>query len=231
MRPAFGDEHGPPRGDASGVKPPKASPITINAHVEVHVHFHSAEGAPPASDIGTILAALREVENTMSKVLAALAAQSSADDALAAEITALVAVVQGFAAQEASDLQKALAAAGVDDDANAAIVDASTARIKAFADQIAAALPSATPAPGPVTVTPLSISGAAGSPVTGQLSATGGTGPYTFAASDNPGDINVASDGTISGTPQSAEAGNFDVTATDSTGANSEPASIPYSIT
>jgi hypothetical protein len=49
------------------------------------------------------------------------------------------------------------------------------------------------------------------------ITATGGIGPYTFAATGKvPAGITVASDGTVSGTPSVNESGTFTVQATDS---------------
>ena len=50
------------------------------------------------------------------------------------------------------------------------------------------------------------------------ITATGGTGPYTFAVTSGslPGGLTLASNGTLSGTPSAAGTFNFDVQATDS---------------
>jgi hypothetical protein len=74
--------------------------------------------------------------------------------------------------------------------------------------------------PAPVSANnPGNQTGTVGTAVSLQLSASGGTGPYTFTATGLPTGLSIASGGLISGTPSAA--GTFSVTATarDTTGA------------
>ena len=67
--------------------------------------------------------------------------------------------------------------------------------------------------PAPVTVAnPGSKSSAVGTAVSLQLSASGGTAPYTWSATGLPTGLSISSGGLISGTPSAA--GTFSVTAT-----------------
>src|SRR5712664_2797031 len=74
--------------------------------------------------------------------------------------------------------------------------------------------------PGPVTANnPGSQTGTVGTAVSLQLSASGGTPPFTWTATGLPTGLSISSGGLISGTPSAA--GSFSVTATarDTTGA------------
>jgi hypothetical protein len=67
--------------------------------------------------------------------------------------------------------------------------------------------------PAPVTANnPGNQTGTVGTAVSLQLSASGGTGPYTFTATGLPAGLSISSGGLISGTPSAA--GSFSVTAT-----------------
>jgi uncharacterized protein YhjY with autotransporter beta-barrel domain len=73
-------------------------------------------------------------------------------------------------------------------------------------------------APG-ITIAPATLPAAtAGTAYSQSLSASGGTAPYSFAitASALPSGLTLASDGTLSGTPNVSGSFNFSVTATDS---------------
>jgi len=61
-----------------------------------------------------------------------------------------------------------------------------------------------------LAVSPTAVTGTAGSAVTGVLSVTGGTAPYTFASS--LADVTVDTNGNLGGTPAAAEAGTITVT-------------------
>jgi CSLREA domain-containing protein/uncharacterized repeat protein (TIGR01451 family) len=81
-----------------------------------------------------------------------------------------------------------------------------------------------------ITVNPPSLpTGFLGLPYNHPLSASGGTGPYTFAitAGTQPTGLTLNTDGTWSGTPSSANTFNFTVTATDSNGCTGPQ---PYSV-
>ncbi|HEY4017551.1 MAG TPA: S53 family peptidase [Pseudonocardiaceae bacterium] len=62
--------------------------------------------------------------------------------------------------------------------------------------------------------------GTVGTAVSLQLSASGGTAPYTWAAKGLPAGLSISSSGLISGTPTTAATSAVTVTATDSTGAS-----------
>ena len=73
---------------------------------------------------------------------------------------------------------------------------------------------------GSVTVTnPGSQTGTVGTAASLQLSASGGTSPYTWTASGLPTGLSISSSGLISGTPTTAGTYSVSATATDSTGA------------
>ncbi|HEX4222203.1 MAG TPA: putative Ig domain-containing protein, partial [Pseudonocardiaceae bacterium] len=74
--------------------------------------------------------------------------------------------------------------------------------------------------PGPVSVNnPGNRTGTVGTAVSLQLSASGGTAPYTWTASGLPAGLSISSGGLISGTPTTAATSSVTVTAKDSTGA------------
>lgn len=82
----------------------------------------------------------------------------------------------------------------------------------------------------PVTVSPTTLPGGTVGEAYGvQLSATGGTGPYTFAVTSGsaPAGTSVTSSGLVSGTPTAAGPASFTVTATDSL---SNTGSQPYTV-
>src|ERR1019366_1586305 len=75
-----------------------------------------------------------------------------------------------------------------------------------------------------VTLTPLSLGGSLGAgkvgvPYNGQISATGGGGPYSYAGSVLPGGLSLSAAGGISGTPTAAGQFTLTATVTDSKGA------------
>src|ERR1017187_3100827 len=75
-----------------------------------------------------------------------------------------------------------------------------------------------------VLAPPLSLSGSlsngkAGVPYTGQISASGGTGPYSYAGTGLPDGLSLSANGGISGTPGTAGQFTLAATATDSKGA------------
>ena len=73
---------------------------------------------------------------------------------------------------------------------------------------------------GSVTVNnPGSQTGTVGTAASLQLSASGGTSPYTWTASGLPTGLSISSGGLISGTPSAAGTFNVSATAKDSTGA------------
>jgi hypothetical protein len=75
--------------------------------------------------------------------------------------------------------------------------------------------------PAPTIVVTSSVSGmTAGAPVTGGLSASGGTEPYTFVVSNGslPAGVTLSSSGTFAGTPSTAGTFSYSVTTTDGEG-------------
>jgi Zn-dependent metalloprotease len=93
--------------------------------------------------------------------------------------------------------------------------------VKAAWDAVSVPAQSADPTctPGGGTVTPANPgnqSGPVGTAVSLQLSATGGTAPYTWTATGLPTGLSISSAGLISGTPSAAGTFNVNATATDS---------------
>jgi hypothetical protein len=80
--------------------------------------------------------------------------------------------------------------------------------------------PTCTGGSGSVTVTnPGSQTGTVGTAVSLQLSASGGTAPYTWTATALPAGLSISSTGLISGTPTTAGSSNVTATAKDSANA------------
>jgi hypothetical protein len=74
--------------------------------------------------------------------------------------------------------------------------------------------------PGPVTATnPGNQTGTVGTAASLQLSATGGSGGYTWTATGLPAGLSIGASGLISGTPTTAGTSSVSATATDSAGA------------
>ncbi|MBX9452656.1 MAG: cadherin-like beta sandwich domain-containing protein [Mesorhizobium sp.] len=74
-----------------------------------------------------------------------------------------------------------------------------------------------------ITVAPANLSDATvGAPYSATVTASGGTGPYTYAVTVGalPGGLTLTSSGTLSGTPTAEGTFNFTITATDSSGGN-----------
>ncbi|TQM84747.1 subtilisin family serine protease [Saccharothrix saharensis] len=69
---------------------------------------------------------------------------------------------------------------------------------------------------GPAVTNPGNQSTVVGTPVSLQLSASGGTAPYTFSATGLPAGLSISSSGLISGTPTTTGTYSVTVTATDS---------------
>jgi hypothetical protein len=90
--------------------------------------------------------------------------------------------------------------------------------------------PTNTPPASPITVTPGTLpTGTVSSAYNQALSASGGTGPYSFAVTTGalPGGLALSNVGTLSGTPSGAGRFNFTVTATD---ANSQTGYQAYAL-
>ncbi|MFE9746538.1 S8 family serine peptidase [Saccharothrix saharensis] len=69
---------------------------------------------------------------------------------------------------------------------------------------------------GPAVTNPGNQSTVVGTPVSLQLSASGGTAPYTFSATGLPAGLSISSSGLVSGTPTTTGTSSVTVTATDS---------------
>jgi Zn-dependent metalloprotease len=95
-----------------------------------------------------------------------------------------------------------------------------------------AADPTCVPSGGNVTVNnPGSQSSTVGTAVSLQLSATGGTAPYTWTATGLPAGLSVSAAGLISGTPTTQATSNVSVTATDkSTPAKTGSATFSWTV-
>ncbi len=81
-----------------------------------------------------------------------------------------------------------------------------------------------------ITVNPASLpSGTQGTSYNQTITASGGTAPYTFSVTSGslPSGLNLASNGTLSGTPDATGSSNFTITATDT---NSDTGSRSYTI-
>ncbi|QTR03840.1 S8 family peptidase, partial [Saccharothrix algeriensis] len=72
------------------------------------------------------------------------------------------------------------------------------------------------PVTNPTVTNPGSQNGAVGTPASLQLSATGGTAPYTFTATGLPPGLTISPSGQVSGTPTTAGTYTVTVTVTDS---------------
>jgi RHS repeat-associated protein len=102
-----------------------------------------------------------------------------------------------------------------------------------FAYNQAGELASFTPAPAlPPTVTTTSLPAATvGGAVSDQLSATGGTGTLTFAATGLPVDgLSLSSSGLLTGTPTAATSVAFTVTVSDQNNVTSAPANLTLTV-
>ncbi|HET6793589.1 MAG TPA: putative Ig domain-containing protein, partial [Acidimicrobiales bacterium] len=88
-----------------------------------------------------------------------------------------------------------------------------------------------TPPPTTVTVGPATLPTATvGGKVDSQLTASGGTAPYGFAATGLPAWLSLSPDGRVTGTPTAAGAFAFAVTATDHLGSKSAPTSVGLTV-
>ena len=197
-------------------------------------------------------------QTAIAALEAADANLAAAFTSLSTEVAALVTTVTNEPTAIADAVKAAIASAGGDpnDAVNAAAIQAAadadaklTASVtdlatKASAAEAAATAPAPAPTPTPptpdpapqppppVTVSNVSVTGTAGTPVSGQLTATGGEAPYAFALVGTPvGDFTVTPDGFYAMNPTAAVTGSMQYTATDAAGDVSEPGSISVSIT
>lgn len=210
--------------------------ILVDAAVEIDVLADVAfttdplDGLPPSSDTRLILAAIRSLEDQMTDLT-----QAEADESAA--VASVITELQTISGELTTVSQQLTAALAANDQAAA---QAAAQQLEASAQKLNAAVtaaqagdptPKPAPPPAPPSVSPTSISGVAGQALSGQFTLSPAPAdPVTWSVVDNPPDISVASDGTISGTPAAAEAGDMDVTAKDSTGAVVAELKVAYSI-
>jgi hypothetical protein len=128
--------------------------------------------------------------------------------AIATAVTDLQTIATEIGTGDQAAIAAAVAAAQESDQA---ALDAAVAPLTA---EIAALKAQLNP-PVALSVSPASITGTAGTAITGTLSVTGGTAPYTFTSS--LADISVDASGNLVGTPAAAEAGTITVTDSAST--------------
>lgn len=188
--------------------------IVVSGRVDIIHH-----GLPQADTTAILAAVAQAKEEIMSELDDKIAAlQADVAKAVTVEESA-VTLIKGFPAVVA----QALADAGVNETAAAAAVAAIDASVNGAASDLAAAVSANTAAPAPapeaLAIAPASITGTAGSAVSGSFSASGGTAPYTFSADENwPADIGLDASGSYTGTPTAAETASSVVTVTDATG-------------
>jgi hypothetical protein len=158
------------------------------------------------------------------KLLDALAGLQAADADLKNELDAILADDAARTKTVAQQVTDALAAEGATEDSIAATIADVTATLATGSAQIKALLTPAQPGDGGVvgqlgvlTVSPPSITSAAGTGITVALQVTGGTPPYTFScdlADVTVVDGSAAGDGStlnVSGTPAATEDGTIRV--------------------
>jgi hypothetical protein len=155
------------------------------------------------SDLSDDLTALL---NVVSQAETTIADQASTITTQAATIASLTAELGDVTAQDA----------------------AVTAATTALEDAItAASTPPAPPTPVPETLTVTApdsgeLTIAVGSAVSGVFTVTGGTAPYTFAATSTDPDVTVDAEGNLGGTSSVTGASTVTVTVTDATSATAD---------
>jgi hypothetical protein len=186
-------------------------------------------GLPPTSGLGVILAAIERLGKQMTDLTQAEADEGAAVNAALAEFKTL----SGELTTLAAELKAALAAN------DPAATQAAAAQFEASAKALSAAVAAAqaadpnNPPPATLTIAPTSISGTAGTAVSGQFTATDAAGDKaagTWSFQETPPDITFNSDGSFSGTP-GVEAGDIKVVFTPADGSAAVDADATYSIT
>ena len=82
-----------------------------------------------------------------------------------------------------------------------------------------------------ITISPTTLSGTAGASFTGSVTATGGTGPYTYSTTSTmPAGLRLNANGSITGTPTASGSTTIAVTATDNSGCASALQNVTISI-
>lgn len=211
--------------------------------IEIHVYNHSpaedliveiaAGMAKALQELATLIKG-QETAMTTAKEEAAKVAASEAQ--LGAQLQLLVTATQGIPAVVAKAVADALANAGVDDAATESVLESVDASIQQHIADVGAALANVGPPAGgnstgggnttgggasdlALTTTALTA-GVVGQAYADALAITGGTPPYAVASTpDSQNGILVGADGRLSGTPKNTETDTFEVTVTDSAGA------------
>lgn len=154
--------------------------------------------------------------------------------AITAATSQILAVTPAIAAIGTSD-------AATQEATDQAAVDAASGPLaSAVAALVAAAPASPTPTPTPtptpvnITITPTTVTTPVGTPLNGQLDASGGTAPYSFAidpsAPPPPSDVTLSSTGALSVGGLVAETGTINVIATDASGNKSASTQIGITV-
>lgn len=177
---------------------------------------------------------MKDVKAALAKLTADLAAEEGSIQTL---VEAIPGIVQAA-------VTEALAAAGADNEVIAKAVEDADKTVQAHIEKLSAAAATAVPAPGPAEEPapepeppapltfngPTSITGASPTPFSGQFSASGGTGPYTFEQDGALGDFTTAADGFYAMNPESPMIGSVNIVVTDSGGNKTDPALVSISV-
>ncbi len=167
----------------------------------------SSPGGVGLEDLRRVLR--EEIKEALVPLADEIAALTEADTELATEVDAVLTDLAGEPQRVADAVAKALADAGASTAQAEAAFTAATTSTQAIVDKIKAALALPPPPPSALSVSPASITGSVGAALTGTLSVTGGTAPYTF--SSDLADVTVDNSGNYSGTPAAAENGTIRV--------------------
>lgn len=162
--------------------------------LDIDVHMHNPGNA-------AILAALKRIEEIMSKTTDALAALTADVKANTSLIDSAVAAIKGIPAVVSAAVAQAMTDAGVEDETATAAVQAADAAVRSQTDTLTAALTANTPTPAPTATpapdqTPLPITDPAPPPVAEVPPST----PVSAAPAD------TATAPVVDGTPQGGPA-------------------------
>jgi hypothetical protein len=182
----------------------------------MHLHFnHESDD----ERFRLLLEEFSKMTAAYDRLAADVAAANTSEAAAAAALSSSAALIRNIIAEGVANgtgpTEAQLNTLADELEANAGTLTGATAE--------AVAADAAAPAEAPLTVSPTSITGTAGAEVTGELTVTGGIGPYTAVSS--LGDI-VLTGLSYDGTPAVAETGT--ITVTDST---TPPNSVTVDVT